>query len=240
MNQRLKNQLALLGCTILIVTSFGLTTWLLYVSHLMDVGKYQQAVSTFAFRHPMITIFISSFVGSIIAMELNNYAAENDTFDRSSIGFKALFGVNTVLMAINILFNILVLAALMINVLTMAVSLSSDHQYYQAINAYTRQVTVTSHDWEKISNTKYKIKGKTYAVNSSSQVVNNYGKRNRPEIMVKYQKVDRSLPKYLKDAGGYSQHRVWSLTGNTIINQNLLRYHNQDLLRYHAKIIVNN
>ena len=233
MNQRLKNQLAIFGCTILIIISFGLTTWLLYVSHLMDVGKYQQAVSTFAFRHPVTTILVSSFVGSIIAMELNNYAADNDTFDRSSIGFKVLFGVNTVLMAINILFNILVLAALMINGLTMTVSLSSDHQYYQAIKSYTRQVTVTSHDWQKISNTKYKIKGKTYAVDSSSQVVNNYGKRNRPEIMVKYQKVDRSLPKYLKDAGGYSsQHRVWSLTGNTIINQ--------DLMRYRAKIIVNN
>ena len=97
MNQRLKNQLAILGCTILIITSFVLTTWLLYVSHLMDVGKYQQAVSTFAFRHPVITILVSSFVGSIIAMELNNYAADNDTFDRSSIGFKVLFNVNTVL-----------------------------------------------------------------------------------------------------------------------------------------------
>lgn len=232
MNQRLKNQLAIIGCTILIITSFGLTTWLLYVSHLMDVGKYQQAVSTFVFRHPVTTILVSSFVGSIIAMELNNYAADNDTDDRSSIGFKVLFGVNTVLMAINILFSILVLGALMINGLTMTVSLSSDHQYYQAIKSYTRQVTVTSHDWQKISNTKYKIKGKIYAVDSSSQVVNNYGKRNRPEIMVKYQKVDRSLPKYLKDAGGYNQHKVWSLTGNTIINQ--------DLLRYRAKIIVNN
>lgn len=69
-------------------------------------------------------------------------------------------------------------------------------------------------------------------MDSSSQVVNNYDKRNRPEIMVKYQKIDRSLSKYLKDAGGYSQHRVWLLTGNTIINQ--------DLLRYRAKIIVNN
>lgn len=233
MNQRLKNQLAILGCTILIITSFGLTIWLLYVNHLMEVGKYQQAVSTFAFRHPVITILVSSFVGSIIAMELNNYAADNDDiFDRSSIGFKVLFGVNTVLIAINMLFSMLVLGALMINGLTMTVSLSSDHQYYQAIKPYTRQVTVTSHDWQKISNTKYKIKGKTYAVDSSSQVVNNYGKRNRPEIMVKYQKVDRSLPKYLKDAGGYSQHRVWSLTGNTIINQGLLKYH--------AKIIVNN
>ena len=69
-------------------------------------------------------------------------------------------------------------------------------------------------------------------MDSSSQVVNNFGKRNRPEIIVKYQKVDRSVPKYLKDAGGYGQHKVWSLTGNTIINQ--------DLLRYRAKIIVNN
>ena len=232
MNQKLKNQLAIIGCTILIITSFGLITWLLYVSNLMDVGKYQQAVSTFAFRHPVIMILVSSFVGSIIAMELNNYAADNDTFDRPSIGFKVLFGVNTVLMAINILFDILVLGALMINGLTMTVSLSSDHQYYQTIKSYTREVTVTSHDWQKISNTKYKIKGKTYAGDSSSQVVNNYGKLNRPEIMVKYQKVDRSLPKYLKDAGGYSQHRAWSLTGNTIINQ--------DLLKYHAKIIVNN
>ena len=124
------------------------------------------------------------------------------------------------------------LAALVINGLTMTVSLSSDHRYYQAIRPYTRQVTVTSYDWQKIDNTKYKIKGKTYAVDSNSQVVNNYGKRNRPEITVKYQKIDRSLPRYLKDAGGYnSQHRVLPLTGNAI---------NQDLLRYHAKIIVNN
>ena len=232
MNQRLKNQLAILGCTIVIIASFGLTTWLLYVSHLMDVGKYQQAVLTFAFWHPVVTIIVSLFVGSIIAMELNNYAAENDIFDRSSIGFKVLFNVNTVLMTINLLFNILVLAALVINGLTMTVSLSSDHRYYQAIRPYTRQVTVTSHDWQKIDNTKYKIKCKTYAVDSNSQVVNNYGKRSRPEITVKYQKVDRSLPRYLKDAGGYnSQHRVLPLTGNAI---------NQDLLRYRARIIVNN
>ena len=68
MNQKLKNQLAIIGCTILIITSFGLITWLLYVSNLMDVGKYQQAVSTFAFRHPVIMILVSSFVGSIIAI----------------------------------------------------------------------------------------------------------------------------------------------------------------------------
>ena len=60
------------------------------------------------------------------------------------------------------------------------------------------------------------------------------GTHNRPEITVKYQKVPRLLPKYLKDVGGYnSQHWIVLLTGT---GNNI----NQDLLRYHAKIIVNN